>query len=58
MPVEMIACYFATKMPYFRNVIFVEHHDISEMIKITLKMTWGRIKRLKECQLRWHGISP
>jgi hypothetical protein len=35
-----------------------EHHDTSKVTKISKKMTWGRIKKLKECQLRWHGISP
>jgi hypothetical protein len=58
MHVKMTACYFATKMPYWRNVVFVEHHDTSEMTKISMKITWGRIKKLKECQLRWLGISP
>jgi hypothetical protein len=52
MHVEMTACFFITKMPYWRNVMFVEHHDTSEMTKISMKMTWGRIKKLKECQLR------
>jgi hypothetical protein len=53
MHVEMIACYFATKMPCWRNVVFVKHHDTSEMIKISMKMTWeGGIKKLKECQVR------
>jgi hypothetical protein len=55
---EMTACYFAMKMPRWRNVMFAEHHDPSEMTKVSMKMTWGRIKKLKECQLRWHGISP
>jgi hypothetical protein len=54
----MTACYFITKMPCWRNVVFEEHHDTSEMAKISMKITWGRIKKLKECQLRWHGISP
>jgi hypothetical protein len=45
------------KVPCWRNVMFVEHHDTSEMTKILMKMTWGRIKKLKVCQLRWHGIS-
>jgi hypothetical protein len=58
MHVEITICYFATKMPYWRNVVFAEHHDTSEMIKISMKMTCGRIKKLKECQLRWHDISP
>jgi hypothetical protein len=58
MHVDMTACYFAMKMPCFRNVMFVEHHDTSEMTKILMKMVWGSIKKLKECQLRWHGISP
>jgi hypothetical protein len=56
MHVEMPACYFATKMPCWRNVVSVKHHDTSKMIKISMKMTWGRIKKLKECKLRWHGI--
>jgi hypothetical protein len=58
MPIEMTASYFTMKMPCWRNVMFAEHHDTSEMTKITMKMTWGRIKKLKECQPRWHGISP
>jgi hypothetical protein len=58
MHVEITECYFATKMPCWRNVMFVEHHDTSEMTKVSIKMTWGRIKKLKECQLWWHGISP
>jgi hypothetical protein len=58
MHVEMTACYFTTKMSCCRNVMFAEHRDTSEMIKISMKMTWGRIKKLKECQQRWHGISP
>jgi hypothetical protein len=58
MHVKMTVCYFATKMPCWRNVVSGEHHDTSEMTKISLKMTWGRIKKLKECQLRWLGISP
>jgi hypothetical protein len=49
MHVEMTACYFAMKMPCWRNVVFAEHHDTSEMTKILMKMTWGRIKKLKEC---------
>jgi hypothetical protein len=35
----------------------VEHHDTSKMTKISMKMTWGKIKMLKEHQLRCHGIS-
>jgi hypothetical protein len=58
MHVKMSACYFTMKMPCWRNIVFMEHHDISEMTKISMKITWGRIKKLKECQLRWHGISP
>jgi hypothetical protein len=58
MHVKMIACYFTMKMPCWRNVMFAEHHDTSEMMKILMKMTWGRIKNLKEYQLRRHGISP
>jgi hypothetical protein len=58
MHVKMSACYFTMKMPCWRNIVFMEHHDISEMTKISMKITWGRIKRLKECQLRCHGISP
>jgi hypothetical protein len=46
MRVEMTACYIATKMPCWRNVMFVEHHDTSEMTKISMKLTWGRIKKL------------
>jgi hypothetical protein len=38
--------------------VFAEHHDTSEVTKILMKVTWGRIKKLKECQLRWHDISP
>jgi hypothetical protein len=38
MHVEMIVCYFTTKMPCWRNVVFAEHHDTSE---ISMKMTWG-----------------
>jgi hypothetical protein len=49
MHVKMTACYFATKMPCWSNVVFAEHHDPSEMIKISMKMTWGRIKKLKQC---------
>jgi hypothetical protein len=52
MPVEMTASYFAMKMTCWRNVMFAEHHNTSEMSKITMKMTWERIKKLKECQLR------
>jgi hypothetical protein len=44
MPAEMIACYFAMKMPCWRNVMFEEHHNTNEMTKITMKLTWGRIK--------------
>jgi hypothetical protein len=58
MHVEMTACYFTMMMQCWRNVMFVEHHDTSKMTKISMKMTWGRIKKLKECQLRWHRISP
>jgi hypothetical protein len=58
MHVKMTVCYFTMKMPYWRNIVFVEHHDTSEMAKISMKMTCGRIKKLKESQLRWHGISP
>jgi hypothetical protein len=58
MPIEMTACYFAMKMPCWRNVMFAEYHNTIEMTKISMKMTSGRIKKLKECQLRWHGISP
>jgi hypothetical protein len=31
------------------NIVFAEHHDTSEMTKISMKMTWGRIKKLKQC---------
>jgi hypothetical protein len=58
MHVEMTACYFAMKMLCWRNVVFVKQHDTNKMTKISMKMIWGRIKKLKECQLRWHGISP
>jgi hypothetical protein len=27
MHVKMTACYFALKMPCWRNVVFVKHHD-------------------------------
>jgi hypothetical protein len=47
MHVEMAAYYFTTKMPCWRNVVFAEHHDTSEMTKISMKMTWERIKKLK-----------
>jgi hypothetical protein len=33
MHVEMTVCYFITKMPCWRNVVFVEHHDTSKMTK-------------------------
>jgi hypothetical protein len=39
MHVEMTACYFAMKMSCWSNVVFAEHHDTSEMIKILMKMT-------------------
>jgi hypothetical protein len=39
MPVEMTAHYFITKMSCWRNVMFVEHHDTSEMTKIMMMMT-------------------
>jgi hypothetical protein len=58
MHVEMTAYYFTMNLSCWRSVMFVEHHNTSEMTKISKKMTWGRIKKLKECQLRWHGISP
>jgi hypothetical protein len=58
MHVKMTTSYFAMKMSCWRNVVFAEYHDTTEMTKISMKMTWGRIKKLKECQLRWHGISP
>jgi hypothetical protein len=45
---KMTACFFTTKMPCWRNVVFVEHHDTSKMAKISMNMTWGRIKMLKE----------
>jgi hypothetical protein len=47
MHVEMTARCFIMKMPCWRNVVFAEHYDTSEMIKILMKMTWGRIKKLK-----------
>jgi hypothetical protein len=49
MHVEMTGCYFATKMPCWRNAVFAEHHDTREMIKISMKMAWGRIKKFREC---------
>jgi hypothetical protein len=49
MHVEMMTCYFTMKMPCWRNVIFAEHHNTSEMTKISMKMTRGRIKKLKDC---------
>jgi hypothetical protein len=49
MHVKISACYFATKMPCWRNVVFAEHHDTKVMTKISMKMTSGRIKKLKEC---------
>jgi hypothetical protein len=58
MHVKIIACYFTTKMPGWRNAVFTELHNTSEMTKISMKMKCGRIKKLKECQLRWNGISP
>jgi hypothetical protein len=33
--------------------MFAKHHDTSEMTKISMKMTWGRIKKLKEL-LQWY----
>jgi hypothetical protein len=48
MPIEMTVGYFTMKMPCWRNIMFVEHHDTSEMTKTTMKMTWGRIQKLKE----------
>jgi hypothetical protein len=48
MHVKMTACYFATKTPCWRNVMFAKYHVTSEMTKISMKMTWGRIKMLKE----------
>jgi hypothetical protein len=42
MHVEMTACYFAMKMPCWRNVVFAEYHDTSEMTKISMKMTWEK----------------
>jgi hypothetical protein len=47
MHVEMTACYFTTKMPSWRNVMFAEHHDTSEMTKIAMKMTWEENKIVK-----------
>jgi hypothetical protein len=58
MLVKMTACYFTTKIPCWRNVVFAEHQDTREMIKISMKMTCERTKKLKVCQVRWHGISP
>jgi hypothetical protein len=58
MHVEMNACYFVTKMPCWRNVVFAGHHDTSEMSKISMEKTWGRIKKIKDCQLKLHSISP
>jgi hypothetical protein len=43
----MTACYFATKMPCWRNVVFAENHDTSEMTKISMKMTQGANKKVK-----------
>jgi hypothetical protein len=44
MDAKMTACYFAMKMPCWGNIVFAEHHDTSEMTKISMKMIWGRIK--------------
>jgi hypothetical protein len=33
MHVEMTACYFVRMMPYWRNVVFAGHNDISEITK-------------------------
>jgi hypothetical protein len=48
MHVEMTTCYFTMKMSCWRNIVCAKHHDTSEMIKISMKMT-RRIKKLKEC---------
>jgi hypothetical protein len=44
MHVEMTTFYFAMKVPCWRKVVFAKHHNTSEMTKISMKMTWERIK--------------
>jgi hypothetical protein len=55
MHVEMTTCYFATKMPCWRNVVFAEHHDTSKMTKILMKMAWGnkKVKRVP-AKVAWY----
>jgi hypothetical protein len=47
MPVKMTECYFATKMPCWRNVMFAEHHDTSEMTKNNDEDDMGENKKVK-----------
>jgi hypothetical protein len=58
MHLKMTACYFARTMPYWRHVVFVGHHDTSEMPKISTHMTLGRIKKIEDYWLWWHDIFP
>jgi hypothetical protein len=37
---------------------YIARENRRKISNTSLEMTWGRIKKTKECQLRWHGISP
>jgi hypothetical protein len=43
----MTACYFAMKMPCWRDAVFAEHHDISEMKKNIDEDDIGENKKVK-----------
>jgi hypothetical protein len=56
MCVEITTCYFGRTMPCWRNAIFVGHDDTRELSKISIEMICGRIKKIKDFHIRWHGI--
>jgi hypothetical protein len=39
------------------NVLFVGHHDTSEMLNIPMEMTCRKTEKIKDYRLRWLGMS-
>jgi hypothetical protein len=56
MHVEMTACYFATKMPCWRKVVFAEHHDTSKITKNINEDDIGENKKVKRvpAKVAWY----
>jgi hypothetical protein len=58
MHVKMTTCYFTTKMPSWRNVVFVKHHDTSELTKNIEEDDMGQNKKVKRVPDNVAWYSP